>query len=67
MGGGGASEVLTLQKRQAEKLLAILKGGHKCFGVVLTQVLGILTILIGGHKRFPPFEKGGGHETFYLA
>ena len=30
-GGGGACEVLPLQKGGAEKVLAMLKGGHKQF------------------------------------
>ena len=29
VGGGGASEVLPLQKDRAERVLAILKGDHK--------------------------------------
>ena len=29
------------------------------FGVVLTWVLQVLTILEGGHKRFPNFERDG--------
>ena len=35
--GGGAREVLPLRKGWAEKVLAMLKGGHKSFGVVFTQ------------------------------
>ena len=36
-------------------------GCTKSFGVVLTRVLEVLTILEGGgHKRFPPFKKEGG-------
>ena len=31
MGGGGACEVLPLRKGRAEKVLAMLKGGHKQF------------------------------------
>ena len=30
-GGGGALEVLPLRKRGAEKVLTMLKGGHKKF------------------------------------
>ena len=37
MGGGGASEVLLLRKGRAEKVVAILKGGTKGFGVVFTR------------------------------
>ena len=32
--GGGAHELLPLQKGGAEKVLAMLKGGTKSFGVV---------------------------------
>ena len=32
MGGGEAREVLPLRKRGEEKVLAMLKGGHKKFG-----------------------------------
>ena len=38
----------------------MLKEGHKKFGVVLTQELEVLAILMGGRKRFPPFKRGGG-------
>ena len=41
------------------KALAILKGGTTRFVVVLTQVLEVLTILMGGATSFPPFEKKG--------
>ena len=49
-GGGGASDVLPLQKGGMRKVLAILKwgGGTKRFVVVLTRVLEVLTILEGG-------------------
>ena len=35
-------------------------GGTTSFGVVLTPVLEVLTILEEGrgHKRFPPFKRG---------
>ena len=33
--GGGASEVLPLRKRVAEKVLAMLKGGQKVLGKCL--------------------------------
>ena len=49
--GGAASEVIPPKKWGAGKALAILKvggGGTKCFGVVLTLVLEVLTILEGG-------------------
>ena len=36
-GGGGAREVLPLRKGRAEKVLAMLKRGHKKFGVVFKQ------------------------------
>ena len=57
MGGGWASEVLPLQKKGwgggAEKVSAIMKGrgggGAQSVGVVLTQVLEVLSIL-EGHK-----------------
>ena len=68
MGRGGASEVLPLQKKRGgDKVLASLKGGTKGFGEVLIRVLEVLTILEGGHKRFPPCKKkggGGGHNKF---
>ena len=35
----------------------MLKGGTKCFEVVLTQKLEVLAILMGGCKRFPPLKK----------
>ena len=40
-------------------------GAQQVLGVVLTWVLEVLTILDGGHKRFPPFKKGGGAKKFY--
>ena len=36
MGGGGAREVLPLRKGGPQKILAMLKGGTKSFGVVFT-------------------------------
>ena len=53
-GRGAASEGLPLQKRVGGGggVLAILKGGTKSCGVVLTSVLEVLTILEGvGHKQ----------------
>ena len=48
MGGGGG------------KGLSHPEGGRATnFGVVLTRVLQVLTILEGRHKRFPSFERGG--------
>ena len=68
MGGGGG-------------ILAILKrgGGTTSFGVVLTWVIKVLTILedggrnrfssfqreVGGHREFDPvLREGGGHKRF---
>ena len=41
------------------------RGGGKCFShpewrVAKCFVLDVLTILEGGHKRFPPFDGGRG-------
>ena len=61
--GGGASEVLPLQKEgKATRSFSHPEGGcTQRFGVVLTQVLEVLTILEGGgHKRFPLFKREGG-------
>ena len=66
-GGGGASEILPLQKGRADIILAMLKagggGGTKCSEVVSTQELEVLAILMGEGgrcKKFPPFQNGGG-------
>ena len=70
-GGGGASEILPLQKGRADIILAMLKaggGGTKCSEVVSTQELEVLAILMGEGgrcKKFPPFQNGGGREKFY--
>ena len=54
-GGGGAGEVLPLQKRGSDKVLAILKGGGThSFEVVSTRELEVLVIVTG---KFP-MEKG---------
>ena len=45
--GGGAYEVLPLQKGGGE-VLAMLKGGTKSYEVVFTQELEVLAIGIGG-------------------
>ena len=63
-GGGGASEILPLQKGRADIILAMLKGGGvtKCSEVVSTQELEALAILMGEGgrcKKFPPFQNGG--------
>ena len=49
-------------------------GGTKRFEVVLTRELEVLTIVIGGCKKFPPFKRwaqkvfhcleGGGRKKF---
>ena len=56
MGGGGSSEVLPLKTKRGGGFLAIIKvggGAQQVLGVVLTQVLEVLTIL-EGHKRVSP-------------
>ena len=42
----------------------IVGGRNPPFGVALTRVLEVLTILEGGHERFPPFNLRGGHTKF---
>ena len=51
--------------RGAEKVLAMLKGGHTSFEVpvVLTRELEVLAILIWGHKECPSFRRGEGSLT----
>ena len=53
------------KKREAEKVVAILRGGwgwgergRKRFEVVLTRELEVLAILMTGCKTFPPFKRG---------
>ena len=41
MGGGGQVKFLPLHYRGSEKVLAMLKGGTKSFGAILTQVLEV--------------------------
>ena len=63
-GGGGGEVKLYSYKRGAgeENVLAMLKGGgwSRAFEVVLTRVLEVLAILIGGEgaKGFNPFKGG---------
>ena len=45
-------------------------GGTKSCGVVFTRWLVLLALLRErgggeGSKRFPPFKRGGGNNTFY--
>ena len=63
-GGGGASEVLPLQKGGTDKVLAMLKGGTTSFEIVLIRKLEVFAILMWAAKSFHPL-KGGGHEKFY--
>ena len=59
--GGGASEVLSRQKRVGDgKVLAMLKGGTTSFEVVLKWELDGG----GGRKTFPPFKRGVGAKSF---
>ena len=52
----GGCEVLRLKKGVRGKSFS--RGSTKRFGVVLTQVLEALTILVGGgHKYFPPLKR----------
>ena len=55
--GGGASEILSLQKGGVFFSHPEM-GDTKSFGVVLTWVFEILTILVGEHKRFPLLKRG---------
>ena len=51
MGGGGHAKYYPYEKGGAEKVLAMMKGGGtKCFEVVLTQELEVLTIVMGVQK-----------------
>ena len=55
-----ASDVLPLQKGEAGKVLANLKGGTESLRVVLIQVLEVLKWRGGGvTKKFPSFKGGG--------
>ena len=64
-GGGEYCQILIFlgsghQLEGAGQVLASLEGGGgtESFGVVLTQVLEVLTIRKGwGHGRFPPFKR----------
>ena len=57
MGGGGQVKFYPYKKKGGGGVLAILKGGgQKSFGVVLTQVLEVLTR--GCVKCFPCVEGG---------
>ena len=51
------------KKREAEKVVAMLRGGgggrgRTSFEVVLTLELEVLAILMTGCKTFPPFKRG---------
>ena len=68
-GGGGASEILPLQKGRADIILAMLKwggGGTKCSEIVSTQELEVLAILMeegGAVQKDITLSKGGGREN----
>ena len=47
----------------AEKVLAMLKGGHKKFGVVFMRWLEVLAILKVGHNKFYPVLSGCTHKV----
>ena len=49
-GSSGAS--FTPYNKRMVKVLAMLKGGTKCFEVILTRKLEVLAILKGGTKGF---------------
>ena len=67
-GGGlqhcrGGGEFYPYKTGEAQKVLAMLKRGQKCFGVVLMRELEVLAILNGGQRKlFPPFKRGGGGD-----
>ena len=52
-GGGGQLKSFTTTKvrGRGEKVLAMLQGGTTSFGVVLTQELEVLAILMGGGQK----------------
>ena len=61
--GVGACEVLSLQKGEKEKVLAMLTGGgaNKLLGLFLHR-----SFYAGDTKKFPLFKKGeGGGEKLY--
>ena len=49
--GGGACEVLPLRKGGAEKLLAMLKGGHNKFWGSFYAVAGCFSHIVGGARK----------------
>ena len=48
-----------------DKVLAILKGGHKKFWGSFYAVARSFSHIVGGHIKFPLFKRGGGREKFY--
>ena len=69
--GGGACEVLPLQKKGggAENVLAMLKGGgHKKFWGSPYTLGGSFSHIVGGggHVKYSLFKKGGGAKRFTL-
>ena len=66
--GGGAREVLPLQKGEAEKVWAMLKGGHKKFRGSFYAVAWSFIHIVGGggREQFPVFKRGGV-KTFTLS
>ena len=58
-------DVLPLQKRGLEKVVAMLKGCTKSVGIVLTWKLDVLAIMNGGTKEFSPLKWVRGHRQIY--
>ena len=52
-GEGGASEVLPLRKGAAEKVLAMLKGGHKKFEGSFYAVASSFSHIVGWARKVP--------------
>ena len=68
--GGGTSEVLSQQKKGGGGSGKVHpegggEGGQKRVGVVLTWVLKVLTILLGGAKGFLHLKGGGGRKKCF--
>ena len=60
---GGHVKFYPMKRWRAEKVLAMLKGGHKKFLGVLYMVAGTYSHINGGAKRFHSLK--GGRKTFH--
>ena len=60
-------KIYPYEKGGTEKVLSMLKGGHKTFRGSFYMVAQSFSHIVGGHEKFPLFKRGEGMTSFTLS